>query len=153
MQQRLMIVRAVHVDQPFADLLEHRERGGAAVDKLAVAAGSGKGALEEQLVFLTGFEAMFLEESGQGGLEFRNIERGLNCALIGFSADERAVGAFAENEVEGANENGFACARLAADGIVAGAELQREVGDQGKIANAQRFEHARALWPIGGVGK
>ena len=73
--------------------------------------------------------------------------------MIGLGADKRAVGAFAENEVEGANENGFACARLAADGIVAGAELQREVGDQGKIANAQRFQHARALWPNGGVGK
>ena len=32
-QQRLMIVWAVHIHQPFADLLEHGQRGGAAVDE------------------------------------------------------------------------------------------------------------------------
>ena len=41
-----MVVRAVHIHEPFADLLEDCERSGRAVDELAVTARTGEGALE-----------------------------------------------------------------------------------------------------------
>ena len=64
-QQRLMIVRAVHIHQPFANLLEHGQRGCAAVDKLTIAAGGRERALEEQLIVFARLEAVLLQKRGQ----------------------------------------------------------------------------------------
>ena len=58
MQQRLMVVRAVHVHQPFADGGQHVQRGGRAVDELAVRAVGRERALEDKLVFLARFQAV-----------------------------------------------------------------------------------------------
>ena len=124
-----MIMRAVHVDEPFADLLKDRERGGAAVHKLTVTASGGEGSFEKELIVFAGLEAVFLEESAQWGVELGGVKRGFDSALIGLSADERAVGPFAQHEIECANQDGLACPRLAADGVVAGAEPECEVGD------------------------
>ena len=64
-QQRLMIVRAVHIHQPFANLLEHGQRGCAAVDKLTITAGGRERALEEQLIVFARLEAVLLQKRGQ----------------------------------------------------------------------------------------
>ena len=104
-QQRLLIVRAVHIHQPFADLLEHGQRGGAAVDELAIAAGGGERAFEEQLIVLTRLQTVLLQKRGQRRIELGDIERGLDRALIGLGADKRTIGAFAQYEIERADED------------------------------------------------
>jgi hypothetical protein len=43
MQERLMLVRPVHIDQFLAQRGEHLERGGGTVDELAIGPGSGEG--------------------------------------------------------------------------------------------------------------
>ena len=63
MQQRLMIVRAVHVHQPFADGGETLQRGRRAVDELAVGAGAGERALEDELIFLARFQAVLFQKT------------------------------------------------------------------------------------------
>ena len=62
MQQRLVIVRAVHVHQPFADGGQRVQRGGRAVDELAVRAAGGERALEDELVVLARFQAVLFEK-------------------------------------------------------------------------------------------
>ena len=136
MQQRLMIVRSVHVDQPFANPLEHSQSGGATIDELAIAAGGRERAFEEQLVFLAGFQTVLFQKPGQWRIELGYIEVGLDGALISLGADERTIGAFAQHKIESTDEDRLARARLATDGIVAGPELQCEIGDQGKVAYA-----------------
>ena len=70
-----------------------------------------------------------------------NIEHGLDRATFLAAADERAVGAFAEDEVERADDDGLARAGLAGDDVAAGLEFQREVGHEGEVFDAQRRQH------------
>ena len=72
-----------------------------------------------------------------GGSKFCDVEHGLDGAALLAAADERAVGAFAQDEVERADDDGFSRAGFAGDGIAAGLEFQREVGDQGEVFDAQ----------------
>ena len=62
MQQRLMVVRAVDVHEPFADGGERGERGRRTVDELAVRAGAGECPFEDKLVLLARFEAVRFEK-------------------------------------------------------------------------------------------
>ena len=133
-----MIVRSMHVHQPFANFGQSVQGGGRTVDELAVGAGGGEGAFEDELVFLAGFEAILLQETGQGGAEAFDVQDGLDGATVAAVPDEGTVGALAEDEVEGANDDGLASTGLAGDDIAPGLELKREVRDQGKVFNAQR---------------
>ena len=45
------------------------------------------------------------------------------------------------DEVERADEDGFARAGFAGDDVVAGLQLQRQVGHQGEVLDAQRRQH------------
>ena len=79
---------------------------------------------------------MLFQKPGQWRIELGYIEVGLDGALISLGADERTIGAFAQHKIESTDEDRLARARLATDGIVAGPELQCEIGDQGKVAYA-----------------
>ena len=117
------------------------QRGRRAVDELAVGPGGGERALEDELVFLARFKAVFLQKVFQRRAEFFHIEHGFDRATFLAAADERAVGAFAEHEVERADDDGLARAGFAGDGIAAGLEFQREVGHEGEVFDAQRRQH------------
>ena len=142
-----MVVRAVHVHKPFANGGEAGEGGGGTVDKLAVGSRGGEGAFEDELMVVTGFEAVVVEETFERGAEFPDIEDGLDAAAFLAAADEGTVGAFTENEVEGAENDGFAGAGFAGDDIAAGLELEREVAHEGEVFDAQRRQHDRFVRP------
>ena len=61
MQKRLVVVRAVHVHEPFANRRQDVQRGGRAVDELAVRAAGGEGAFEDELIRLARLQAIFLQ--------------------------------------------------------------------------------------------
>lgn len=143
MQERLVIVRAVHIDEPLADGAEQRECGGRAVDELAVGSGGGEGALEDELRVFAGFDAVLFEQGGEFGADGGKVEHGLDGATIRAAADELAVGAFAEDEVERADDDGFARAGFAGDGVVAGQQLEGQIGDQGEVFDSQRCQHGK----------
>ena len=148
-----MIVGAVHVHEVLADGTEERERGGRAVDELAVGAGGGEGALEDELRAFAGIDAVFFEQGGEFGADGGEIEHGLDGATVRAAADELAVGAFAEDEVERADDDGFARTGLAADSVVAGLKLQSQVGDKREVFDSQRGEHGERLREAGRCGK
>ena len=137
-EEGLMVVGAVDVHEPFAERGEDGEGGGRAVDELAVRAGAGEIAFEDELFVFAGFEAVFLKEAGQGGAKALDAQDGLDGATVAAVPDEGTVGALAEDEVESADDDGLAGTGLAGDDIAPGLELKREVRDQGKVFNAQR---------------
>jgi hypothetical protein len=98
--------------------------------------GAGERAFEDELVFLARFQAVFVQKAlfqrRAGRRETRHVKDGLDGAAFLAAADERAVGAFAEDEVERADDDGLARAGFAGDDIAAGLEFQREVAHQGE---------------------
>lgn len=140
-EERLMVMRAMHIDEPLTDGAESGERGGRTVDKLAIGAGTGKGALENELAIFDRFETVFVEKGFERSLEPGDVKYGFDGTGIAATADECAVGAFAQNEVQGADDDGFARAGFAGDGIVAWLDFQSQVGHQSKVFNAQRCQH------------
>ena len=136
-----MVVGAVHIDEHFAERSKNRERGGRAVDELAVRAGGRERALEDELMIFTGFEAVFIQE-GRESWKLFGGEDGFDGAAIRATANESAISAFAEDEVEGTDDDRFAGAGFAGDSIVARREFESQVRDQGKILNTERGQHS-----------
>jgi hypothetical protein len=114
MKERLMVVRAVHVHEPFAESGQGLEERGRAVHVLAVGAGNGEGPFQEQGLRVAGFEAVRFENGSEAGVGGR-FKDGLDGAGIRAAADEGTVGAVAEDEVEGADEDGLAGAGFPSD--------------------------------------
>lgn len=137
-----MIMRAVHIYEHLTERGEDRKGGGGAVDELAIGTGGGEGALKDKLVFFAGFEAILFQERGERREVFGG-EDSFDGAGIGPAADEGAIGAFSEDQIQGANNDGFAGAGLARDGVVAGSELEGEVGHESKVLDAERDQHGR----------
>ena len=140
-QQRLVLVRPVHVDEPVADAGERAERGGGAVDELAVGARAGEGPLEQQLVIGARLEPERLEFAVELGRQAADVEGRLDGAALLAGADQTAIGTLAKDEVEGAEEDGFAGARFAGQRGHAALEFDIEAVDQDKVADGKLFEH------------
>lgn len=136
-----MIVRAVDIHEPFADDREDVERGRRAIDELAVRTVRREGAFEDKLIFFARFKAVLVEEGFQRSTNFCHVEHSLHRATVAAATDRGAVGTFAENEIERADEDGFARSGFAADDVVAGLEFQRQIGHEGKVFDAQRGQH------------
>jgi len=142
-----VVVGSVEIDKEVAKGAEEGEGAGGAVDELATRAFGGEGSFEEQATVFAGFGPVFFEEGGEGRIRGM-VEDGFDGAGVGTGADEALVGAFAEEESEGADEDGFARAGLAGDGGETGPGLPRDVFDEGEIANAQgreRCGHGRTM--------
>ncbi len=135
-----MIVRAVEIDQEIAEVLEDGEGGGGGVDGLPVGADGAELPLQNQRPLLAGIHAVFLEAlvDGRGIVELKECFDG---AGIGAGADDGFIGALAQEELEGPDDDGFAGPGLAGDGGEPGTEGPLEVLDKGEIANAEGGEH------------
>ena len=135
-QEGLMIVRAVDINEPLPERSQDSECGGGAVDELAIGAGGGEGAFEDELIVFGWFETVFFEEGFEGGAKFCDVKDGFDGATVAATANECAVGAFAEDEIERADDDGLAGAGFARDGEIACGQFQGEVGHQGKVFDA-----------------
>ena len=136
-----MIVRPVHVHQPFPNPAERGERRGRTVDELAICPRTGERAFEDQLIFRARFKAVFIQKVFQGRAKFFNIKQGLNRAAFFAAANERAVGAFAQHQIERAQNDGFARTGFTRDDVATRLEFQRQVAYQSQIFDAQRRQH------------
>src|SRR5207245_3122318 len=103
MEQRLVVVRAVDIDEPFAERGEDIQRGGRAVDELAVQAIRGERSLQQELAVLTRFKTVFVEKSLDWRAELGDIKNRLDRAGIAAAADQRSVRAFAEHQIQRAD--------------------------------------------------
>ncbi len=93
-----------------------------------------------------GSKTIFLEEITRHRAALAEVENGFDRATVATGAQEGAVGAFAQQQVERADDDGFARAGLAGDDIVAGLQLQGQIRDQGQIFDAQGGQHGGAAF-------
>ena len=98
-----MIVRSVEVNQIVTKLLEMPQGSGRSIDELAIGSGKRKAAFQNQ-IGITWFDSRFLEMR----IPFCEIIAVKNCldrAHIRSSPDQRLVGAFAEQQLERADND------------------------------------------------
>lgn len=139
-EEGLVVVWAVEIDEEIAKGFEDGEGGGGGVDELAIGAGGGEGALEDEGAILAGLGTGVLDAGVDGGGVIE-MEGGLDRAGIRAGADEGFIGALADEELESADDDGLAGAGLARDGGEAGGESPLEVLDEREIADAEGGEH------------
>src|SRR5205823_506392 len=96
MEQRLVVVRAVDIHEPFAKRGEDIQGGGRTVDELAVHAVRSESALQQELLVLTRFKPVFVDKLLEWRAELGNIKNLLDGTTVAAAADQRAVSAFAE---------------------------------------------------------
>ena len=136
----LVVVRAMEIDEVLAEALEHLKCDGAAIDELFVGTAAGDGAFDEQFAVLAGFGAGvgqdLIDETG-----ILEMKTSLHRAGVLAGADQGAVGALAEDELEGSDDDGLARASLASDTEQTGAELPGDVFHESEMTDFQEGEH------------
>ena len=131
-----MVVRAVEIHQRIAEVPQKGERAGRAVHKLFARAFAQHRALDDESPILAGLRAGFFEEP----VNWRrsgNLEKPLDGAGIGSAANKRAVGAFAQEQLHRAEDDGFSRARLASDGHETSGGFPKEILDKCEVADAK----------------
>ena len=131
-------------DQLLARGGQRRARRGAAAGERAAAAVGGDAAGQDQRLVLLAGQLAHTVESLAGQHAGRQRERGLHVRLGAVGADQRAVGAAAERQVERAGDDRLARAGLACQHRQPGAELQVGVADHDEVGDDEALEHQRA---------
>ena len=138
-QQRLVVVGAVHIDQHLAKALEHIERDRLVVDRGTVGR-FGDDAADDQQTALAPFQPNVIQDRvdprGVGEAKLRMHGTG---GLAG--ADHRLIGALAQQEPQRADNERLARAGLAGDHDEALAEADSHVVDQGEVFDFEGPEH------------
>lgn len=135
-EERLMVVGAVQVDEPLAEVGERGECGGRAVDELPVGSRRGERSANDEGPGLAGIEAGVGEDGVDGALASGGMEDGLDGAEVGPGSDGGAVCPLAEDELDGSEDDGLAGSGLAGDDVQSRAQVEREVWHQGEVADA-----------------
>ena len=143
LQQGLMIVGPVNVDQPLSDIRQHAQRGRGAIHELPVCSGGGEGPFQEELTVPARLEPVLFEISRQRGAQGRDVEDRFDRAGVAPGTDHGPVSALAENEIESADQDGFAGTRFTCDRVVARTQFEGEICDQRQILNPQGCQHAQ----------
>ena len=133
-----MLVRPMHINQFLAQRRKRLKRRGGTIDELAVCPGGSEDAFDYQLMIRACFQSILFKKRWRHAATVLQIENGFDRATIATSAQKRAVSPLAQQEVEGANDDGFARAGLAGDDVVAGLQLQGQIGNQRQILDTQR---------------
>jgi hypothetical protein len=94
------------------------------------------------------FQSIFLKKCGWHAATVAQVENGLDRATVTTGAQEGAVGSFAQQQVEGADDDGFARAGFAGNDVAATLQLQCQIGNQRQISDAQRAQHSDAAFII-----
>ena len=147
-QERLVVVLAVDVYQGGGEGFEFAA-GHALVVHPGFAAAVAQGAADVDLAGVVRVvEAVFGKRLLVCAAQF--AEGGTDGGARLAVADAAGIGAFAEDEAEGVDENGFARAGFAGEDVVAGAEVDFAVFDDGDLVDGELFEHGLSVAVFGG---
>ena len=136
-----MLVGAVNIHEPFAQRGKDVQSCWRTIDELPIRARIAERAFENKLGVFARFQTVLLEKGFERRFQGTNVEHCFDGTGFAATANERAIGAFAEDEIKCANEDGFARARFPGEDVVAGLEFDSEIRHQGKVFDAQRREH------------
>ena len=142
MQQRLMIVRPMHIYQPFADAAQRRQGSRRAIDELTVRARVGKRPFEHKLMLLARLQPVFLPIIFDRGAQFFNVEDRFHRTAFLPGPNQRPIRPFAQHQVQRPQNDRLARPGLARNDIAPRLKFKRQVTHQGEIFNAQRRQHA-----------
>ena len=140
-EQRLCLVLAMQVHEQAADLAEHTDRYRRAVDPRTGLAFTQHFALQDQ-TSLFELNPKCGERGQQVPMRCRpEFEGALDDRLLRAGSDDVGRGALAEQQREGVDDHRFAGPGFAGQNVEAGLERQRDVGNDGEIADAQFGQH------------
>src|SRR5207302_7652383 len=140
-EQRLRLVLAVQVHEQRPQLGEHAHGGGAAVHPGAGSALPRDFPLEDQVPVFGlhpqgGQGRSKAVEGGRG--EFKGA---LDDGLVGAGAHDVGRGTLTQQQSEGIHQHRLPRPRLTGEDVETGGEGERDVGDDGEIADAQLRQH------------
>ncbi len=137
---------AVDVEQAVADLAQLRGRGGAAIDPAAAAALEIDRAAQEQRI--AGFEAAGVQPRGEIRI---GVEFDAHVQAFSALAHRTRVGAVAQRELQGVDEDRLARAGLAGQHGEAGGEVDVERAHDHEIAQGDASQCHQRSWKCGDV--
>src|ERR1700737_5161014 len=105
-QQRLMVMRAMKVDQAIANLPEDSHGCLGAVDELPIGSGDRIDSLQQKLTIFARLNSLLFQKRMEPG-NFINFKRGLNRALISASPNQSLIPAFSKHQFQRAENNRF----------------------------------------------
>ncbi len=139
-EQAVLLVLAVQLQQPLAELAQRRDGAGRAVDEHARRSADRHLAAQHQQAVLVGVDAALLQQRtqrpGVGRLEHRLDARAARPA-----SDLRRVGAVAGDQSQRVDQDRLARPGLAGQQVQARTELHGQVLDDRQLTDAQRSQH------------
>jgi hypothetical protein len=145
-QEPAIVMLAVDFDQQSADLAQQPRRDRLVVDEGAAAAVRLDDSADRQRLAGLARQAVLLEQ-GERGMTRRQLEGDADRRLALAAAHEAAVGAGAERQAQGVEEDRFSGAGFAGQDAEAGAEFQVERFDQHHVADRQAGQHDGPIRP------
>ena len=138
-EETLVVVGAVEINKSDAQLAQQGECAGRPVHKLLSRAFGQHGAFDNQRPVFARLRAAGFE-NGVNRRSLGNLEKPFHRAGVGSVANESAVGAFAEQELHRAEDDGFSRSGFACDGDKPAGRFPKEIFHQGEVADAQRCQ-------------
>jgi hypothetical protein len=142
-QQALVLVLAVDLHEPLAELAQVGERRGGAVDEGPRAAVGADHAAQQALAGVVRVLHRLLAQPGARGEGSFERELGADLGLRLPGAHEGGVGAVAQHQAERVDQDRLAGAGFAGEHREAGRELEVERIDDGEVADPQRAQHGQ----------
>ena len=139
LEQPLMLVLAVELHEVLAEPLQEPDRRRRVVDVDPVPSGAGDLSLHDELPLTRGVAGL-VENGGQRAPAI-DVEHRLDGGQILAGADQVGVGARAEHEQDGVDQNGFARAGLPREHVEAGREWHRDLLDHGQVSDPELSQH------------
>lgn len=136
-----MFVGTVEIHEEVSQGGQGGESGGRTVDELPVGTCGCERSPQHEKPLQTGVETVVGQQSVDGPLGMPCGEHGLHRTQVGPGTNGAAIGAFAEDQLDRAEDDGFARTGFSRDDVESRMEFQGQIGDECEIADAQRGEH------------
>ncbi len=140
-EQALLLELALDLHQQLADTPQQGDADGLVVDEGAAAAVGAELAAQDDVAVVG--EALLVEQCAHG-MVGDNRELGADAGLPGARAEQLQIGAAAEGEAEGIQQDRLAGAGLAGQHGEAGIDLEIQAVDEDDVANRQVQQHRRS---------
>ena len=150
-EQALVLVLAVDIHQQFRKPAQKSQRHNHAANTADIALGGGDFALDAQQAALC--DKLLLPEGFSGLGAVGNIDQRLHGRAVAPRANQPAIGAPAQNQIDAVHNDGLAGARFTAKHMHAAVKVDLQVFDQRDIAHGHRHEHGShvpfvSLWVV-----
>lgn len=139
-EKRLVVMRAVQVNEVVAEGFKSGKGGWRAVDELFVGTGSTDNSSQNQGIILTRVETQFFKTGVDRGRVIKPEDRFDRTAAFP-CADATPIGTLAEDELESPDDHRFAGPGFSGDSDQTGFKFPLELIDEGQVPDMEDGEH------------